>query len=240
MKLSCPQCGADIALQPRSLQLVCPFCNTPLKFSKEPFLERYKMEPTVEEKPATAIAKDVLREQNRTESIAALSMQYLPFYRFLCETQGSFTEHVYSALSQTPFPLFSIPSGTLSAIRETETIEGPEPQKLLSEVLEKAKVKKSKSIDEMLLLFLPFWKITLSSGEIIWIEAVQGGVVASPKKKVTHHKPSIYAKLLFSLLVILMFFEGILVSPLLPRLLLQVITAGAGFFVANKVVKNAS
>ena len=240
MKLSCPQCGADIALQPRSLQLVCPFCNTPLKFSKEPFLERYRMNPTIEEAPATAIAREVLCKQNRAEDIETAMMQYLPFYRFLCEKNGEFSEHVYSALTSTPFPLFSVPSGTLTAIGEKETIKGPEPEKPLSEVLKVAKLRKAKSIEEMLLIFLPFWKITLSTGEIIWIDAVQGRVAVEPVKKKNHRMPNIYTKVLFSILLIILFFEGIVISPFLIRLFLQMVTAAAAFLFANKVVKNAS
>jgi hypothetical protein len=240
MKLSCPQCGADIPLQPRSLQLICPFCNTPIILSKEPSLEHYRMEPTIEEAPAIALAQEVLRTQNRTEEIETKIMYYLPFYRFLSDKNGVYTEQVYSALTDSPFPLFSIPSGTLTPLSEKEPPRGPQPQRQVSEILKGAKLEKTKSIEEMLLLFLPFWKVTLATGEIIWIDAVQGKVVASSAKKRAHHMPGILTRTLFSVLLLLLFVEGIVNAPLPIRLVLQMVTAGIALFIAKRVVNHAS
>jgi hypothetical protein len=198
------------------------------------------MEPTIEEKPAAAIATDRLRELDNNSGIASQVMEYLPFYRFLCEKDGKFTEHVYSALPSTPFPLFSVPSGKLTAIGKSETLKGPEPRKKLPEIIQKAKLKDIKSMEEMLLIYLPFWKITLSTGESIWIDAVQGRIVQSPTTTAIHHKPSIYRKLVFSGVVVALFVIGIQISPFLIRLLVQMAGAGLLFFLYRKELMRAT
>jgi hypothetical protein len=138
-----------------------------------------------------------------------------------------------------PFPLFSIPSGTLTAVQEKKTIQGPQPEKQLSEILEKVNLKKAKSIEEMLLLYLPFWKITLSTGEVIWIDAVQGSVAKSTIKKKIHHLPRIYRKLVLSLTLITLFTVSIQISPFLLRLLFQIGGVGLLFFFLRKEMKHA-
>ncbi|TET19427.1 MAG: hypothetical protein E3J78_05455, partial [Candidatus Cloacimonadota bacterium] len=83
MKLECPQCGGKCDLQPRSLQLICPFCNTPLAFEKELFLETYKVEPTIEKEPARVLMQQHLCDKGRDDAIIRKEFLYLPFYRFL-------------------------------------------------------------------------------------------------------------------------------------------------------------
>jgi hypothetical protein len=240
MKTACPQCGADIELQPRALQLICPFCNTALKFTKEPSLERYRIEPTIEETPATAIAREALLKQNRPDSIETKALSYLPFYRFLCEENGSFKEHVCAACADAPFPFFSIPSGTLAVLAKDEPIKGPKPEKPLSEVLSRSKLKNAKSIEEMLLLFLPFWKITLSTGEVIWIDAVEGHVVAAPPRGKRRPLRDLRTPLILSLTLSILFAAGIMIPPLLLRLPVQMAIAVLGFFILRKEMKHAS
>ncbi len=240
MKFSCPQCGADITLQPRSLHLQCPFCSTPLKLSKEPALEHYRMEPSIEEKPAIAIARDAMHKQDRSGTIETAVMYYLPFYRFLCEKDGTFTEHVYSALSEIPFPLFSIPSGTLTVVNEKDVLKGVKPEKPLSQMLSSANLKKARTIEEMLLLFLPFWKVTLSSGEVIWVDAVEGNTILPPLKKQRAHMPLLRRRVALSILLAVLFLEGILLKPLIPRLLLQGATAGILFYFLIRERKRGS
>jgi hypothetical protein len=125
-------------------------------------------------------------------------------------------------------------------VREKETDQGSEPEKRISMILRKAKLEKTKSIEEMLLLYLPFWKITLSTGEIIWIDAVQGRVAKTPIKKKIHHMPSIYRKLAFSITLIALFVVSIQISPFLMRLLFQIGGVGLLFYFLRKEMKYAS
>lgn len=240
MKFPCPQCGADIVLQPRSLQLVCPFCHTSLKLSKEPALERYRIEPTIEEKPALAIAHDLLLKQGKAEEISEQTMEYLPFYRFLCEKNGTFIEHVCSALGDSPFPLFSIPSGTLAPIEENGPLGGTTPAKELFEILKHEKLRKVMSIEEMLLLFVPFWKITLSNGEVIWIDAVEGRAAPLPMRRRARHTPGIFRKLVLSGALIALFIIGIQIVPFPMSMLFQLGGAGLLFFLLRKEMRDAA
>ncbi|MCK4577091.1 zinc ribbon domain-containing protein [candidate division WOR-3 bacterium] len=233
MMITCPQCGADITIQPRSLQLICPFCETPLILKKEPLLESYKLEPTCEETPATLIAEQHLVEKSREEKIVKRELHYLPFYRFLSERNGKFVENVFSALSSPPFFLFSIPSGSIVTLKENDKDLLMKPEKSISEILESMKKQKTLCLDEMLLLHIPFWKITISSDEIIWIDAVQGKIHSSTvleKQKRTGR----FLKITLTTLLALLLIEGISVPQVALRLLLQFVTAGFFLFFIRK------
>ncbi len=239
MKITCPQCGADIALRPRSLQLICTFCNTPLLFEKEPFLESYRLELTCEEEPAISMAKQFLIEKNKTEEITKQEMLYLPFYRFLYEKNGKIVEKAFSALNSPPFLLFSIPSGSVVPLKKDNKEAFIKPEKNLSLILEKMKKEKARSLEEMLLLYLPFWKITISSGEIIWLDAVQGKIFASNvgREQIRTGK---LLKILFSGFFILLLIEGIAVHSNVLRFLLQGITAIGFFYFVKKTTNSAT
>lgn len=88
MKITCPQCGADIDIQPRSLQLICPFCNTPLILKKEPVLESYRLEPTCEEEPAISFAKQFLIEKNSKDAIVKKNYSIFRFTDFYMKKEG--------------------------------------------------------------------------------------------------------------------------------------------------------
>ncbi len=234
MKITCPQCGAEIAIQPRSLQLICTFCNTPLVFDKEPSLESYVIEPTLEEGPAISLAKVFLAEKNRFEEILKKDLLYLPFYRFLYERSGKMVEKVLSASKSTPFPLFTIPSGSMVQIKKDDKEFLVEPEKNLSVVLENLKKEKTKSLEEMLLLYLPFWKVTISSGETIWIDAVQGKVLTHTIFKIQKRTGKLL-KSIFTGFFILLLVEGIIVPSYILRFLLQGATAlGFFYFIKSK------
>jgi hypothetical protein len=80
----------------------------------------------------------------------------------------------------------------------------------------------------MLLLYLPFWKVTISSGETIWIDAVQGKVLAHTIFKIQKRTGKLL-KSIFTGFFILLLVEGIIVPSYILRFLLQGATA-VGFF----------
>jgi len=237
MKITCPQCGADIDIQPRSLQLICPFCNTPLILKKEPVLESYRLEPTCEEEPAISFAKQFLIEKNSKDTIVKKELLYLPFYRFLYEKRGKIVEKVFSALRSPPFLLFTIPSGSMVPIKEDNKEIFMKSEKNVSLFLEKMKKEKAKSLGEMLLLYLPFWKITISSGETIWLDALQGKIVTSNVLKAQKRTGKLIKSLLTGFFILLLV-EGIAVSSSILRFLLQGVTAMAFFYFMRRKFNN--
>jgi uncharacterized membrane protein YobD (UPF0266 family) len=233
MKTVCPQCGADIHLQPRSIRLVCPFCNTPLVFDKKLSLESYRLEPTCEQGPAVSIVEQSLKEKGRKEKIVNKKMLYLPFYRFLFENEGMFSEKVVSALKSTPIYLFSIPSASIVSLTPEEENHLPQPQMDIFSVLEELKGQGVKSVEEMLLLYIPFWKVTLSNSRTIWVEATQGKIL-SEIESTTKDKGK-FTKIIFSGLLILLFIEGIFIPSWILRFFLQGITTGGLFFFLKRM-----
>ncbi|OQX51645.1 MAG: hypothetical protein B5M53_10805 [Candidatus Cloacimonas sp. 4484_209] len=224
MNITCPQCGAKIQLQPRSIQLFCPYCNTPLALEKEPSLETYKLEPTWDEKPIGELVKQFLAQKNRDNTITKQELIYLPFYRLLYELNGRITEKVFSALESPPFPLFSIPSGTLKPVEKDIGGKFLTPQKNLTVILDKIKKDKVKVVEEMLLLYLPFWRITISSNEIIWIDSVHGKILTQNIEEITNKKEKL-VKLSLTGLFMLLFIEGIPPLAFPFRFILQCITS---------------
>jgi hypothetical protein len=239
MKINCPQCGADIALQPRSIQLRCPFCETPLLLKKDLLLETYKVEPTCEERPAISLVQVLLKEKNRELKVVKTEMIFLPFYRFLCEKKGRSHETVYSALHDPPVFLTSVPSGSIIPLDTKETIKKRKVEKNLSEITESMKVEKVQSLEEILLLYIPFWMITLSSGEIVWIDAVQGKVhsdtVLKKRPKTKRFTTLTLTGLLFALVI-----EGILIPLSFVRPGVQIVTAGVFFYIMKRRLKDGN
>lgn len=237
MKITCPQCGADIDIQPRNIQLTCPFCNTPLIFKKEPSLESYRIEPTWEEEPTIALVKQFLIERSLEEKIEKMELLNLPFYRFLYEKKGKIVEKVFSALSSPPFLLFTIPSGSMIPMGENSKGIFVRPEKKLSLVLEKMKKERVKALEEMLLLYFPFWKVTIPSGKIIWLDAVQGKILASNIQKIQKTNARLI-KTLFSGLLIVLLVEGFATSSNILGFLLQGVTTIGFFYLMKRKFNN--
>jgi hypothetical protein len=233
MKINCPQCGADIALQPRSIQLRCPFCETPLLLKKDLLLETYKVESTCEEKGAISLVHVLLQEKNRELKVVKTELIFLPFYRFLCEKKGKSHETVYSALRNPPVFLSSIPSGSIVPLDTKETIKKRNVEKNLSEITESMKAEKVQSLEEILLLYIPFYKITLSSGEIVWIDAVQGKVRSDSVLK-KRPKTKRFTTLALTGLLIALVIEGILIPLGFLRPGIQIVTAGVFFYTMKR------
>lgn len=233
MKILCPQCGADIHLQPRSVRLLCPFCNTPLVLDKKLSLESYRLEPTCEQGPVTSIVNQSLKEKGREEKIVNKKMLYIPFYRFLYENEGRFPEKVVCALKSNPFHLFSIPSASIVPIKPEEENQLPQPQKDIFSVLEELKNKGVTSVEEMLLLYIPFWKVILSNNQTIWVEATQGKIL-SEIESIKKDKGKLI-KIIFSGLLIFLIIEGMIIPSWILRFLLQGITTGGFFFFLTRM-----
>jgi len=237
MKITCPQCGADIEIQPRSLQLICPFCNTQLIFDKELALESYRLKPTCEEEPTRHILKQFLTEKNRIEEIEECQLSYLPFYRFLYEKNNKIVEKIFSALEKPPFPFLSIPSGSMAPMGKDEKILIVKPECNLSSILEKMRRKEAKSLEEMLLIYYPFWRIKISSGETIWLDAVQGKIVSGENLKEQKDMKKFFKTILIGFFILLLI-EGIVVPSHILRILLQGATAIGFFYFARKRLNN--
>ncbi len=235
MKITCPQCGANIQTQPRSVQLICPFCKTQLLLKKEPFLESYAIEPTCEKKPTQAIAEQFLATRNRTDSIQAMQMLYLPFYRFLYERKGTSREEVVPGLDESPFLLAKIPSGQILSLKHATEREFMKPERNLKTVLEMLKQKKIQSLEEILLLYIPFWKIVISSGETIWIDAVQGKILTTIPAETRVRKSRLLALSLTGLLAFLLL-EGLSIPSLAFGIAIQGVSALGFFYIIRRIL----
>jgi|GEM_PF-6297208 len=233
MKITCPQCGAKIETQPRSIQLICPFCKTPLVLEKKPFLESYKIKPTCEKEPAKEMLLQFLAEKNRYDSMEKMQMLYLPFYRFLYDRKGIFTEEVISALKKPPFLLPGVPSGQILSLKNPVSNEFRKPERSLPTVIEMLKQRKISSVDELFLLYIPFWKILISSAETIWIDAVQGKILTTNLLRSQTKNNQLMTYLLIGLFILLIL-EGLAVPTLAMRILFQGATALAFFLLVKK------
>jgi hypothetical protein len=202
MEIRCPQCDALIKTGTEHKFVKCPYCSTYLYYEKNKVLTKESIKPTLDIRTAESLLFE------RTNKKLKLNLEYFPFYRLKIQKKTIF-------LPGKETDLIGINGYTPQGDRMTLEIKVPAPELSLEEMLEKTK--KSKEIESIGLIYLPFFT-TRDTDTVYYIDGAKGNILSNKLEEEVENAKNHHPFALISFCII------VLVALFLPSLPFKLIT----------------
>ncbi len=249
MELRCTQCGATLEVAPDVRLLACPYCGTALAVSSSGTLFNEAMRPTVGPGEAVAHLKRFLAgtktvaNLDREARIADPELEYFPFWAFTVrDASGEHTELMPAAPSSLQgLQGLTLPAGETRSMSEEVAGGAPvvEPEVPLETAEGWLHDRLGEAVVQRRVLYhLPLYRITYEwrgRRYLAAVDAVSGRVFAADYPAKSEAPYLMVAGLALAVFGI----EGLVVSSLLAKLVLYVLSAppiiGLAWLTARKV-----
>ena len=163
MKIRCPSCDAEIAIETDQRVLTCPYCGTPIIAEKSGTLILERIIPDLSREAAL----DIYRGFFPDGKIGDLKLEYIPYYRL---EKNSDVIFIPGKMGLPPSFKYHKPQGDRVTLRENF----PAPEISLTKALELAKLEK---VENASVIYTPFYT---DRERNIYIDGVTGKVVKEP------------------------------------------------------------
>jgi len=243
----CSQCGGENELTTGQAFVACTYCGSTLFVDRSEVVSHYRLSPLLGEPEAKASLRrwmsgnDTVKDLDRKSQLESVEMASFPVWLF--RVTGADGEHVFvEPAAPTLIPYLtelSVPAGRLEAYRaedeEVEVIDVTVPLATAQGWLEQRDVG---DVTETALVRMPFWRCRYQyegQSYVAAVDASTGGVLAAvyPEKSESPYF------LVAALGLVLFGVEGLLISNLVAKLVIYVLTAvpltGLAYWVARKV-----